>query len=261
MKIESLLLAYGLIVVAILISFYNQLKLEQDLIIDSFRATVQLIIMGFALEFILKVERLEFLLIVLLIMCGIAAMVSVKLGDKIPGVFWTSFAGIGIGSSITFVVLYVAGVIPPKAQYIVPIGGMIIGNAMRAVSLSLDNLTNALANQRERIESLLALGANARQATKNHVRNAVRVAMIPSITTLKTVGLVHIPGIMTGFIIAGGRPVEAVKLQLVIVYMIVGVSGIACLITTLCACRQCFNSNLQLLPQFRPSNQLDDQNL
>ena len=90
MRIESLLLSYGLIIVAILISYYNHLKLERELIFDSFRGTAQLIIMGFVLEFILKFERMEALLVILLIMCAVAAGVSGKIGDKIPGAFWTS---------------------------------------------------------------------------------------------------------------------------------------------------------------------------
>ena len=253
MRIESLLLAYGLIVGAILIAYYNHLKLERDLIFDSFRGTAQLIIMGFVLEFILKFERMEALLVILLIMCAVAAGVSGKIGDKIPGAFWTSFAGIGVGSAITFLVLYAAGIIPPKAQYVIPLGGMIIGNAMKAVSLTLNHLTGELENQRARIETLLALGASARQAADTPVRQSIRAAMIPTIATLRTVGIVHIPGIMAGFIIAGGSPLEAVKFQLAVVYMIVGATGIACLITTLLAFRRCFNADLQLLPSFRPS--------
>ncbi len=254
MRIESLLLAYGLIVGAILISYYNYLRLEKDLILDSFRATIQLIIMGFVLKFILKLERMEALLLILILMCAVAALVSAKIGHKIPGAFLTSFVGIGIGSTITFLVLYGAGIIPPKAQYVIPLGGMIIGNAMKAVTLTLNHLTGELENQRARIETLLALGANARQAVGNPVRQSVRAAMIPTIATLKTVGLVHLPGIMTGYIIAGGSPLEAVKFQLVVVYMIVGATGIACFITTFLAHRRCFNSDLQLLPNFRPSS-------
>jgi putative ABC transport system permease protein len=81
----------------------------------------------------------------------------------------------------------------------------------------------------------------------------VKAAMIPTIDTMKTVGLVHLPGIMTGFIIAGGSPLTAVKFQLAVIYMLAGATGITCLLVTLMAYRQCFTSDLQLLELFRPA--------
>ena len=251
MRVDSLLLAYGLIVTAILISYYNHLKLERSLIIDSFRATFQLIAMGFVLEFILKMERLDGFILILAVMCAVASAVSGKIGRKIPGAFWVSFAGIGIGSTVAFGALYFAGIIPPEGRYIIPLGGMIVGNTMKAVSLSLNHLIREFEGQRAQIETLLALGANTRQASANSLRHSVRSAMIPTITTLKTVGLVHLPGVMAGFIIAGGSPVVAVKYQLVVMYMIVGATGIACFVSVLLAYRRCFNKDMQLLPTFR----------
>lgn len=253
MNIESLILAYGLVIAALLISYYNDLKLERDLVFSSFRGTVQLIIMGFILEAVLEIDRMDYLFYILLFMCGISAVISGKRGEKIPHATWVAFAGIGLGSFSTFSLLYAAGIIPPDAQYVIPLGGMIIGNAMRASSLTLNRLTGELENQRPRIENLLALGANARQASTIPVRQAVSAAMIPTIDTLKTVGLVHLPGMMTGFIVAGGSPSLAVKYQLVIMYMIAGATGITCLIVTLLAYRQCFTRDLQLSPRFQPS--------
>lgn len=253
MENESLLMSYGLVIGAILISFYNQLKIERELIFSSLRATVQLIVMGFLLAAILDVKEPLYIFLILLFMCAVAATVSGSRGKGIPGSRWIAFAGIFFGSLVTFGLLYAAGVIQPEARYAIPLGGMIIGNSMKAASLSLNRLIGEVGNQRARIETLLALGASSKQAALGAVRQSVKAAMIPTVDTMKTVGLVHFPGIMTGFIIAGGSPLTAVKFQLAVMYMIAGATGITCLTVTLLAYRQCFNKDLQLLEKFRPT--------
>ncbi len=253
MTIESLLIAYGLIAIALFIAWHNRLKLEKEVVIASLRATVQLVIMGFLLEWILRLDNFIYLGLILLAMTGIAAAISGKRGEKIPHSTGIAFTGILIGSVITFAVLSGAGVIGPEAKYIIPLGGMIIGNSMNASSLSMNRLIGELGHQRKRIETLLALGANAQQASEWAVRQSVRSALIPVIDSMKIIGLVHLPGIMTGFIIAGGSPLEAVKYQLAIVFMIAGTASLTCMIVTLLAARRCFSSDLQLLDTFRPS--------
>ncbi|MFQ5715499.1 MAG: iron export ABC transporter permease subunit FetB [Nitrospinales bacterium] len=253
MEYPSLILAYGLVVAALLISRYNDLNIERDLLYSSFRATLQLILVGFVLMAVFKIEQMGYLLLILTAMCLIAAVISGQRGEKIPGAFWIAFAGICAGSFSTFLVMYAAGVIQPEARFAIALGGMIIGNAMKASSLTLNRLTGELDHQRARIDNLLALGATARQAAAGPIRQAVRAAMIPTIDTLKTVGLVHLPGVMTGFIIAGGSPLTAVKYQLAVMYMLAGAAAITSLIVALLAYRQCFNAELQLLDRFRPS--------
>ncbi len=253
MSIESLLIAYGLIVIALLVSWRNKLTLEKDVVYGSLRATVQLVIMGFLLEAILKLDNYFYLALILLAMTAIAATISGKRGKQIPHSTGIAFTGILIGSVITFGVLAIAGVIGPEAKYIIPLGGMIIGNSMNASSLTMNRLIGELGHQRKRIETLLALGANARQASEWAVRQSVRSSLIPVVDSMKTIGLVHLPGIMTGFIIAGGSPLEAVKYQLAIVFMIAGAASLTCMIVTLLAARRCFSKELQLLDTFRPS--------
>ena len=226
MTIESLLIAYGLIAIALVISWHNRLTLEKEVVYASLRATVQLVIMGFLLEAILKIDNYVYLALILLTMTAIAAAISGKRGEQIPQATGIAFTGILIGSVITFAVLAGAGVIGPEAKYIIPLGGMIIGNSMNASSLSMNRLIGELGHQRKRIETLLALGANAKQASEWAVRQSVRSALIPVVDSMKVIGLVHLPGIMTGFIIAGGSPLEAVKYQLAIVFMIAGTAAV-----------------------------------
>ncbi len=254
MASESLLMSYGLVVGAILISLLNQLKMEREMFSSSLRATVQLIVMGFVLEVVLAIKEPLYLFLILLFMCAVAGIISGKRGKEIPHSYWIASTGIFLGSVVTFGVLYAAGVIQPEAQYAIPLGGMIIGNSMKASSLSLNRLIGELGHQRARIETLLALGASSRQAALGAVRQAVGAAMIPTVDTMKTVGLVHFPGIMTGFIIAGGSPMTAVKFQLAIMYMVAGATGITCLTVTILAYRQCFSCDLQLIEKFSPTH-------
>lgn len=254
MENESLLMSYGLVIGAILISFYSQLKIERELFWSSVRATVQLIAMGFILDAILNIQQPLYLFLILLFMCAVAAIISGNRGKQIPGSHWIAFTGIFTGSLVTFGILYSAGVIQSEARYAIPLGGMIIGNSMKASSLSLNRLIGEMGHQRARIETLLAMGASSKQAALNAVRQSVKAAMIPTVDTMKTVGLVHFPGIMTGFIIAGGSPMTAVKFQLAIMYMMAGATGITCLTVALLAHRQCFTKNLQLLGKFHPAH-------
>ncbi|NIQ02244.1 MAG: iron export ABC transporter permease subunit FetB [Nitrospinaceae bacterium] len=253
MAIESLLLAYGLVAIALFISYHHKLGLEKEVAVASLRAAAQLAVMGFLLEAILTIDNKLILALILLAMTGIAAAISGKRGKQIPMAGGIAFAGILAGSVITFGVLAGAGVIGPEARFIIPLGGMVIGNSMNAASLSMNRLIGEMGHQRARIETLLSLGANARQASEWAVRQSVRSALIPVIDSMKIIGLVHLPGIMTGFIIAGGSPLEAVKYQLAIVFMIAGTASLTCIIVTLLAARRCFSRELQLLDTFRPA--------
>ncbi|GJL78527.1 MAG: iron export ABC transporter permease subunit FetB [Nitrospinaceae bacterium] len=254
MENESLLLSYGLVIAAVLISYYNHLKIEREMVVSSIRATLQLIVVGFLLDAILKIEQPLFLFLILLFMSGVAGVISGNRGKEIPHSHGIAILGIAMGSLLTFGLLYGAGVIQPEARYAIPLGGMIIGNSMKASSLAMDRLISELGHQRRRVETLLALGANARQAASGSVGVAVKAAMMPTVDTMKTVGLVHLPGIMTGFIIAGGSPITAVKYQLAVMYMLAGATGITCLLVTLMAYHQCFTRDLQLMERFRPAH-------
>ena len=255
MQNSSLFYAYGLVLAAVGISYYNHLKIERDLVLSSLRATLQLIAVGFILEAVLTLTQPLYLLGILLFMCGVAGIISGRRGKAIPRAHAIAFIGITVGSGFTFAGLYAAGVIQPEARYAIPLGGMIVGNAMKASSLALDRLTSELSHQRRQIETLLALGGTSAQAVAGAVRQSVKAALIPTIDTMKTVGLVHLPGIMTGFIIAGGSPLTAVKYQLAVIYMIAGATALTCLCVTFLAYRQCFTRDAQLLDGFHLSQE------
>ncbi len=246
MGFDTLLWVYTLVAITIGLSVLNKIGIERDLFFSSLRATVQLVVMGFVLKWLFALQDPRWFFLILLFMVCVATIISGNRGRAIPNSKIIAITGIGSGSVITFLVLYSAGVIQNEANFIIPIGGMIVGNAMNASSLGMNRLVGELNHDRERIEALLALGGNARQASQQAARQAVKAALIPTIDSMKTIGLVYLPGVMTGFLIAGGSPLEAVKFQIAIIYMLAGNAGIACTIVVLMGIRQCFDGNLRL---------------
>lgn len=215
-------LALALVAIAGLISRWQQADLEKDLLTSSVRAFIQLIAVGYVLELVFNQDSPLWTTVLLAVMIVIAARTSGRRGKQTPGATWVALVSIGAGSVLTLVILVIAGVFDYVPDAIIPIGGMIIGNAMTTASQVMNRMSDDLLDSRNQIESMLALGATSRQASLVQFRRALRNAMIPHIDTTKTVGLIKLPGAMTGMILAGASPLEAVQLQLIVMYMLVG---------------------------------------
>jgi putative ABC transport system permease protein len=138
-------------------------------------------------------------------------------------------------------------IIPFQPQYVIPISGMIIGNSMVASALTLNRIKAELENRREEIQVLLGLGATARQASGTSLQAAVKSAMIPTIDSMKTVGLVQLPGMMTGLIIGGATPVEAVKYQILVLFMLTTAVSLTAMTVGFFAYRKFFTERHQLV--------------
>ena len=133
-----------------------------------------------------------------------------------------------------------------KARYLVPVGGMVIGNAMTAAAVSLNRLGDDVAQGRAQIEATLALGATASQAMRPILTRSLRSGMIPLIDSTKTTGLIFFPGTMVGMLLAGAAPVDAVRLQLILLYALLGSVALAALTAVLLAYRNFFTTAHQL---------------
>jgi putative ABC transport system permease protein len=131
---------------------------------------------------------------------------------------------------------------------VIPVGGMIIGNAMIATGLTMARLRDDIHAFRQEIETALALGASSRTAVQRQLRAALSTGMTLSIDSTKTVGLIALPGAMTGMILAGVSPLEAVQLQIVVMYMLMGATAISSLVATFLTFRQFFTPAHQLKP-------------
>lgn len=224
-------LALALIGLAAIISRWQRADLERDLAVASVRAFVQLIAIGYVLDLIFAQDNPFWTALMLAVMIVIAGRTAGARGNKTPGAQQIALISITFGSISTIAVLVVAGVFAFEPQAIIPIGGMIIGGAMTVAAQIMNRMSDDLLDQRSQIESMLALGASSRTASLIQFRRALRTAMLPHIDTTKTVGLIKLPGAMTGMILAGASPLEAVQLQIIVMYMLVGSTAF----TALCA--------------------------
>ncbi len=132
-------------------------------------------------------------------------------------------------------------------QYFIPLSGMIIGNSMNAITIALDRLFSDIRKQRDQVELALCLGATYQEATMSIFRDTIRAGMIPSINALMTVGLVSIPGMMTGQILAGSNPVIAIKYQIIVMLMLVASTAIGSMIVITVMRKRCFTKAHQLM--------------
>lgn len=241
----ELLLTLILVIITIGLSYLEKLGLEKDLAISSIRAFVQLTLIGYVLKYIFGLNNGWAVLLMLAIITAIAAGSAAKRGGSIPGSFWISAISIGVGSGLTLGLLVGLGIINHTARYVIPISGMIWGNSMNSTSLVINRMKAEFSLRRLEIENALALGATPGQAISPSMKASARASMIPQINSMITVGLVSLPGMMTGQIIAGVPPQEAVKYQVVVMYMILAAATMTSILTGILTYRVFFTKAYQ----------------
>ena len=161
----------------------------------------------------------------------IAVPVAGRRGGGLPYARWAATAGVATGSVLTLATLMSLAVFPAQARVVVPIGGMIVSGAIQAAGITLRRLREDAAQARPAIEARLCLGLSARDAFLPHQRSALRTALLPAIDSTKVVGLISLPGAMTGLILAGVDPPTAIRYQIVVMYMLLAATALAALTT------------------------------
>lgn len=240
-----LILANGLISVAL------SLGLERRLLIASVRTIVQLAAIGYVLQWIFAVDRWYFVLLPVVVMTLIAGISAVRrTKTRYRGVWTHSIVAVTASSWIVTLFALTAIVRPERwyqAQYAIPLLGMILGNTLTGVSLGLDRFGEELRSKRGQVEMLLTLGATRFEAARGPIQESVRTGMIPIINSMLVVGLVSLPGMMTGQLLAGADPLGAVKYQIVIMFLIAAATALGTVIAVLAGYRQLFNHRHQFL--------------
>jgi putative ABC transport system permease protein len=247
----DLLSALGMIAAAIALSFWRKLGLEGQLLFAAGRAILQLLIVGNILDLIFALNTPWAVLTCLGVMLTIAAVVARnRIGKKIKGllsVVWFSLL-FSCALSLGYVVAII--VQPPtwyQPQYLIPLMGMILGNAMNGAALAGERLATMIKNHHLEIETHLSLGATAKQAIASYQKEAVRVALIPTINQMTVVGLVSLPGMFTGQVLAGIDPLNAASYQILILFAIALSVIITTFLVTEGVYRKFFNSHCQLI--------------
>lgn len=247
----NLAFATVLILVTLLVSLKERLGLEKDLLIGAVRTFVQLTLVGYILQFIFDTRRWYWVILALAIMITVAGWNALK-RQKVRWrrLFWILTTGITFGGVLILAIVigFVLRVRPwYLPQYIIPLAGMIIGNSMVGAALAANRLSTDIQGHRREIELALSLGATARQAVNPYLRDALKTAMMPTISSMMTVGIVQLPGMMTGQIIAGTNPNSAVRYQVVVMYMIAAATAITVMTVALWLYRCYFTTSHQLL--------------
>lgn len=243
---ESLGLALILVLIALFVSRKEKLGLEKDIVWSVSRAIVQLIVVGYVLKYIFDLNNAWLTVLMVLFICVNAALNARKRSKNIGNAFVLSFIAIASSTTLTLVILVLSGAIEFMPMQVIPISGMIAGNAMVAVGLCYSNLNQRFADNRQKVQEMLSLGASVKTASGTLVRESIRAAMIPTVDAAKTVGLVSLPGMMSGLIFAGIDPVKAIKYQIMVTFMLLGTASISTIIAGYLACRRFFNRRAQL---------------
>ncbi|GAB5645109.1 iron export ABC transporter permease subunit FetB [Staphylococcus aureus] len=237
-----------LLVIPIIISYKEGLHIIKDLIVATLRAIVQLIILGFLLHYIFKInDKWLLILCVLVIIINASWNTISRASPVMHHVFWISFLAIFIGTALPLAGTIATGAIQFTANEVIPIGGMLANNGLIAINLAYQNLDRAFVQDGTNIESKLSLAATPKLASKGAIRESIRLAIVPTIDLVKTYGLVSIPGMMTGLIIGGVPPLQAIKFQLLVVFIHTTATIMSALIATYLSYGQFFNARHQLV--------------
>lgn len=243
---ESLALALILVVVALLVSKKEKLGLEKDIIWSVARAIVQLVIVGYVLKYIFQLNNGWLTVLMVLFICVNAALNAKKRSRNIDNGFVISFIAITVGTTLTLAVLLLSRSIEFLPMQVIPISGMIAGNAMIAVGLCYSNLNQRFIDNQQKILEMLSLGASTKIASGTIIRDSIRAAMIPTVDAAKTVGLVSLPGMMSGLIFAGIDPVKAIKYQIMVTFMLLATASLSTIIAGYLSYRRFYNERAQL---------------
>jgi len=247
----QLLLCLGFVLLAGGTSIYHRLGLGRDLFVGTIRTFAQLFLMGYVLKFVFDVQLSWLVLLMFTFMVGAAVyIIKGRVSEKsVPFLMPTFISMLLTYTLVTYVVTAVIVGAKPwwTPQYFIPLAGMIVGNSMTAISISLERLFSDLKNRRAEVEMRLALGADYREASQDILRDAVKAGMIPSINSLMAVGLVSLPGMMTGQILSGTDPLIAIRYQIVVMLMIVAGTSLGSLLVTGLVRRRCFSAGQQLI--------------
>ncbi len=243
-------LALGIIGLALILSRWQGLGLEGQLIIATGRSILQLLVVGYIIALIFSLDNPAPVLGILVVMVIIAAITAKnRIGKKLKGLFPVVLGSLLISSSLTIAYTLALIIQPPtwySPQYLIPLMGMILGNSMNSAALAGERLTSAIEQNHLSIETHLCLGATPKQAITAYKKEAIRASLIPTLNQMMVVGLVSLPGMFTGQVLAGSDPLNAASYQILILFMIALTSLLTAILVTEGVYRHFFSPGMAL---------------
>jgi putative ABC transport system permease protein len=248
----DLAVAALLVLLLAALSWRMQLQIGRRMLIAAARSTVQLLLLGMVLKTLFSVANPWLIGLLAGVMLGVAGYeVRARQKHRLRGIW-----GYGTGalamflSSFSVTLLALLVILQPQPwytpQYAIPLLGMLLGNTMTGIAVALDNLTRQVLDKRLQIEARLALGQGMVEAIGDIRRDALRAGLIPIINAMTTAGIVSLPGMMTGQILAGGPPLEAAKYQLLILFLIAAGTGLGSATAVVLAAARLFDERQRL---------------
>ena len=236
----------ALVAVAAGVSYWRRAELEQDLGIAVLRSFLQLTAVGYVIQAIFDSDSLWLVLLLLVVMVAFGSWTARARARDVPGALVPIALGLSAAALTTLGLVLALGVFKAEPRYLVPVGGMVIGNAMTAAAVSLNRLADDVKASRLQIEATLALGATSAEAARGLVTRSLRSGMISLVDSTKTTGVVFFPGTMVGMLLAGADPIDAVRLQLILLWTLMGSVAISAVIATSLGYRGFFTPAHQL---------------
>lgn len=241
----NVLVASLLLVITVAVSVYLRLGLVSMLLIAGIRTVVQLSLIGLILAWVFARDSAWQVLTILSIMTLVAS-IAAKNRVKKPykGLLFDSIIALAVATAVvTLIAMLLVLQVSPwyRPQYIIPILGLILGNSLTAISLTSNELINALHDKQAYIKAMLSLSATPFESTHRLITSAVKSGLIPTINSMLVVGVVSLPGMMTGQILAGADPTQAVRYQIVTMFFICAGSTLSCALVALLIIRRFFD--------------------
>jgi len=252
LSILDLIIAASLVLLLAIASFGFRLSIEKQLIVSGIRTVIQLSLIGYVLKFLFQEEKLIWISImaVIMVVAGgreVAARQKYQLKGQWNFAMGTSALFISSFTIAIFALNLIINTSPwYKPQYAIPLLGMLLGNTMTGIALAMNHFIQNTVQQRTIIEQRLLLGQSGSEAISDIRKESMKTGLIPSINSMATVGLVSLPGMMTGQILAGNSPVDAVKYQILIMFLICGGTGFGIMLSVSLTARHIFDSRHRL---------------
>ncbi len=247
MSYFTLSLTLIFVLIPLVLSKTFKLGLEKDAIIATIRSIVQLLAVGYVLKFVFDSSSLIYVFLMVTLMVVAATHNAQKKGVSIKGITWKVAVTLVFVEVLTQSILIGFNITPPTAQYIIPISGMVIGNSMVLSILFLNRFTAEVESHQDQTELILSLGGTPKQAIHRQLIQSIKASMIPTIESQKTVGLVQLPGMMSGQIIAGADPIQAVQFQLLIMFLLLTTASVTSIMLGFLSYPTLFNKRMQIL--------------
>jgi len=244
-----------LVAVVVAVSRWRRLDLGREIVVACALALVQLLLVGVGLGLVVGDRRpLWPSWIWVAVMLVYAAWTTARRAPEVSGLFGLALVALSAALVVSLSVVFGLGVFDLTSRTLVPTAGLIVGNALTSIVVVARRTIEDLRDSRPEVEARLALGLPAEEAARPHLRSALRTALSPQVERTRAVGLVALPGAMTGLLLAGVDPLVAVAVQAVVMYLVLGSAAVVGAVLALGLVPRLFTSDHRLRPLPRPAD-------